>query len=59
VSDIDLAYAIGLKPEKAIEYFKAKGFAFSWDWQKIWQEAHARAFTVAKVWGRISEASGQ
>jgi SPP1 gp7 family putative phage head morphogenesis protein len=49
VSDIDLAYAIGLKPEKAIEYFKAKGFAFSWDWQEIWQEAHARAFTVAKV----------
>jgi len=49
MSKIDLAYAIGLKPEKAIEYFKAKGYAFSWNWEEIWQEAHARAFTVAKV----------
>ena len=45
----DLSYAIGLKPEKAIEYFKAKGYTFSWDWQDTWQEAHAKAFTVAKA----------
>lgn len=47
--DIDLAYAFGLPPEKAIEYFKAKGFAFSWDWQEVWQQAHTLAFTVAKA----------
>lgn len=47
--DIDLLYAIGLPPEKAIEYFNSKGFAFSWDWRDVWQEAHARAFTVAKA----------
>lgn len=47
--DVDLTYALGLSPKKAIEYFKSKGFAFSWDWQQIWQEAHTKAFTVAKV----------
>jgi len=46
---IDLAYAIGLPPEKAIEYFKSKGYQFSWNWYDIWQEAHAKAFTVAKA----------
>jgi SPP1 gp7 family putative phage head morphogenesis protein len=49
MNKVDLAYAFGLKPEKAIAYFKAKGFAFSWDWQEVWQEAHSRAFTVAKA----------
>lgn len=46
---IDLAYAIGLPPEKAIEYFKSKGYKLTWDWDELWQEAHAKAFTVAKV----------
>lgn len=49
MSNVDLAYAFGLKPAKAIDYFKSKGFAFSWDWQEVWQEAHAKAFTVAKA----------
>lgn len=46
---IDLKFAIGLKPEKAIEYFKSKGYTFSWDWHETRGEAHAKAFTVAKV----------
>lgn len=45
----DLSYAVKLPPEKAVEYFRAKGHAFSWDWQDTWQEAHAKAFTVAKA----------
>ncbi len=48
-TDVDLKYALGLKPEKAIEYFKAKGYAISFDWHEVWKEANARAFTVAKV----------
>ena len=48
-SDIDLLYAMGLPPEKAIEYFKSKGYAFSWNWQDVWQEAQALSFTVAKA----------
>lgn len=45
----DLSYALGLPPEQAIKYFEAKGYAFSWNWREVWQEAHARAFTVAGV----------
>lgn len=45
----DLFAAFGLPPEKAIEYFQAKGYALTWDWRELWQEAQANAFTVAKV----------
>lgn len=47
--DIDLLYAFGLPPEEAVKYFASKGYTFSWDWWEIWQEAHDKAFTVAKV----------
>lgn len=46
---IDLKYAIGLPPEKAIEYFKRKGYKISWDWWDTWQESRAKAFSVAKA----------
>lgn len=49
MAGIDLAYMIGLKPEAAIAYLKAKGFEFSWDWTDVWRSSHAKAFTVAKV----------
>jgi len=51
VADLDLTYAFGLKPEVAIRYFadKAKDLQDTWDWYELWQEAHARAFTVAKA----------
>lgn len=45
----ELSHAFGLPPEKAVQFFKAKGYAFSWDWYDTYQEAHNRAFTVAKV----------
>ncbi|WP_410499696.1 phage minor head protein [Chitinibacter sp. S2-10] len=45
----DLGFAIGLPPEKAIEYFEGKGYAIGFKWQDVWAEAHARAFTVAGV----------
>ena len=46
---LNLAEAIALPPEKAIAWFRAKGYAISWNWQQTLQEANARAFTVAKV----------
>ena len=48
-NDIDLLYALQLPPEKAIEYFQAKGYAIAWSWQEVWQQAQAKAFTVAGV----------
>ena len=46
---IDLQHAFNLAPEDAIAFFRSKGFAFSWAWHDVWQEAHAKAFTVAKA----------
>ena len=45
----DLSAVFGMPPEKAIEYFQSKGFVLTWDWRELWQEAQAKAFTVAKV----------
>lgn len=46
---VDLGYAFTLPPEKAVEYFESKGHRISWSWYDTWQEANARAFTVAKA----------
>lgn len=46
---VDLSVAIGLEPAEAISYFRQKGYAISWNWQETLQEAHSRAFTVAKM----------
>ena len=45
----DLSYALGLTPVEAVQYFRAKGIAVTENWHELWQEAHARAFTVAGV----------
>lgn len=47
--DVDLFYALNLKPEKAIEYFEKKGYMFSWNWDDHIYDEHARAFTSAKA----------
>ena len=44
-----LAHLFGLPPAEAISYLKGKGYTFSCDWQDVWQEAHTKAFTVAKA----------
>lgn len=45
----DLTEAMSLPPDKAIAWFRQKGYTISWDWQDTLSEAHARAFTVARV----------
>jgi uncharacterized protein with gpF-like domain len=45
----DLSFAFGLQPRAAIEYFRSKGYAITFSWDALAAEAHARAFTVAKV----------
>ncbi len=43
----NIAFAMNLPPEKAIEYFRSKGYAISFRWRDVWKEAQAKAFTVA------------
>lgn len=47
--DVNLAYAIGLKPEEAIRYFESKGYEIGFNWHGVEARAHATAFTVAGV----------
>lgn len=45
----NLAFAIGLQPEKAIDHLQSKGLQVSAGWRTVSEAAHARAFTVANV----------
>ena len=38
-----------MDPKDAIDHLKAKGFKIGWDWHETLNDAHSRAFTVAKV----------
>lgn len=46
---VDLAYCMSLPPKAAVAYLTGKGYAITWDWEEMWQAAHAKAFTVAKA----------
>lgn len=41
-----------LDPAETIALFREKGWEISFDWRDMWQEEHARAFTVAKAMSR-------
>ncbi len=47
MGEINLGYAIGLEPKDAIRYMESKGVKVSFRWQDVWEEEHAKAFTVA------------
>lgn len=49
MSDVDLGYAIGLKPADAINYFQAKNFTIGFNWHDVEAESHACGFTVAGI----------
>lgn len=49
VTSTELAALINQPPAAAVAFFEAKGLALTWNWHDQWQEAHSRAFTVAKV----------
>lgn len=46
---VNLAYAMRLEPADAIAYFKAKGYAISWNWWDVAENARAKAFWVSKA----------
>lgn len=47
--NINLSFALNLKPESIVKYFELKGYKFSFNWYEVWQSAHHKAFTVAKA----------
>lgn len=49
LADAQLAYCMTLPPKRAMQYLREKGYTMTWNWEEMWQDAHARAFTVAKV----------
>lgn len=52
IKEADLYEALNLPPENAIQYFEQKGYSvpksLSENWTAVWQDAHAKAFTVAR-----------
>jgi len=46
---MDLKALFKLSPSMAIKYFKNKNNKLSWDWHEVWQSAHQKTFTVAKL----------
>ncbi|WP_374355543.1 PBECR2 nuclease fold domain-containing protein [Chitinimonas sp.] len=47
--DTRLAAIFGMPPEQAMAYLQNKGHLLTWDWHEALDDAHQRAFTVAKV----------
>ena len=48
-NDLDMGYVLRLEPKQAVDYLKSKGYNITWDWHEQLNDAHARAFTVAKA----------
>lgn len=44
-----LRSAFNLQPEKAIEFFRQKGYRIGFDYRDVWQREHQAGFTVAKA----------
>jgi SPP1 gp7 family putative phage head morphogenesis protein len=45
----DLKAIFGLEPKNAVDYLKSKGYAITWNWQEMLDQAHDQSFTVAKA----------
>ncbi len=48
-NNVNLSVAFNLSPERAIAYFRTKGYQITFDWHEMADASHATAFTVAKA----------
>ena len=46
---VNLKQAYKMEPEEIVNYFQSKGLKTSYNWREVYEEAHAKAFTVAKM----------
>lgn len=49
ITEDDLKAVFYMEPEEIVEFFKNKGLKTSFDWHEVYEDAHAKAFTVAKM----------
>ncbi|OFN59756.1 hypothetical protein [Eikenella sp. HMSC061C02] len=49
-NQVDLAYAFGLPPERAIRYFETLGYTVPTDWPQRMQQAAVKAQTIAGIY---------
>ena len=49
ISEQELKSIFNMPPEKVIDFFENKGLKTSYDWHEVYADAHAKAFTVAKM----------
>lgn len=47
--DVSLGFLLTLPPKDAISYLESKGAQITFNWHDVWQDAQAKAFTVAGV----------
>lgn len=48
-SNLDMGYVLRLEPKAAVDYLKSKGYNITWNWYEQLEDAHVKAFTVAKA----------
>jgi SPP1 gp7 family putative phage head morphogenesis protein len=46
---VNLGFAFGLPPEKAVAYFQTKGLQVTTNWRQMDAAAHAKAFTITGI----------
>lgn len=49
ITEDDIKSAFYMEPKEVVKYFESKGLKTSFDWHEVYEDAHAKAFTVAKM----------
>lgn len=49
IEKVNLNSVFNMEPKEIVEYFEQKGLKTTYDWHELYADAHAKAFTVAKM----------